>query len=302
MQAHSKLFLGCVQLGMKYGIRKRNYKPPTELEVQAILHTAARHELRGLDTAFEYGDSEALIGRYRPSAWQPAIITKTPKLRPGRFFANTRKLIEKAFEISMANLGTDRCTALLVHDADNVLQPGGQYLVEALLHLKEQGKVSKVGVSVYTASQVERVRQMFDFDIVQLPFSLADQRLLADGTATELHRQGVEVHVRSVFLQGALLMEDAEVLAGMAGLIPMIHELKRRSRAVDRTPIEVLLSFALQQPWIDAVVCGVNRAEHVRELAEASRVNLSSAFDASPLPLSDPDLLNPATWTSRINL
>ncbi len=302
MKAHAKLALGTVQLGLRYGIRERAYKPPSRAEVAEILSSAAACGLNFLDTAFEYGESEHLVGSLRPPEWMPRFITKTPKFREGAFFPKTGRLLQQAYQLSCDDLRAESCYALLVHDPDNLLQPGGHYLAEALHALKESGKVGKIGVSVYNRHQVTELSKVFPFEIIQLPLNLADQRLLRDGTIHELRNKGVEIHVRSVFLQGALLLGSDEVPAGMEGLLPAIAELNRRLAKVNISPIHALLRFALDLEEVDAVVVGVNLAEQLKELCQFSLQPLPESFDRSPLPISDKDLLNPGTWQTRINI
>ena len=302
MKVHPKLALGTVQLGLQYGIRQRIYKPPTREESAEILGCAALHQVSFLDTAFEYGESEDIIGSLRSPGWSPKFITKTPKLREGALFPKTGKLLQKAYEISCADLRVPSCYALLVHSPENLMQPGGNYLTDALLSLKQAGKVSKVGVSVYDREEIEQVMEHFPIDMVQLPMNLADQRLLEDGTLIELQSRGVEIHVRSAFLQGALLMELEEVPNGMEGLLPAISELNRRAVASGTTPLHILLRFLLDLKEIDAVVVGVNLAMQLEELCKVSIQPLPEGLDLSPLPVEDKSLFNPGTWQKRINI
>jgi len=302
MRAHSKLALGTVQLGLRYGIREREYKPPSPEEASAILATAATCGMNFVDTAFEYGESEEVLGSLRPREWRPRLITKTPKFREGAFFPKTGRWLQKAYELSCTDLRVESCYALLVHDPGNLLQPGGHHLIEAIRALKQSGKVGKIGVSAYDRRQIVEVSKVFPFEMIQLPINLADQRLLRDGTLHELRSRGVEILVRSAFLQGALLLEPDEVPAGMQGLNPALAELKRRSAEVGVSVIHALLRFALDLAEVDAVVVGVNRAAQLKELCGFSQQPLPANFNRSPLPVSDEELLNPGTWNRRINI
>lgn len=302
MKCHPKLILGTVQLGMHYGIRPGEYKPPVKQEMASILSDAADAGIAGLDTAFEYGLSEEMIGELKPADWTPRIVTKTPKLRAGNLFPSTARLVKAAYEISCELLRVESCDTLMIHDSDLLDQPGSSHVCDVLTELKQSGAISKIGISIYNASQLEAASGKLDFDVVQLPLSLVDQRLLLDGTVSQLASTGIEVHVRSAFLQGALLMRPGEVPSGMEGLIPAIEELNAKARDADCTPLHALLRFALDLKDVSAVVCGVNMASQLRELCELSVADLAIRFDTSPLPISDETLLNPATWSTRIKI
>ena len=51
---------------------------------------------------------------------------------------------------------------------------------------------------------------LYDLDIIQIPFNIFDRRLLESGMIDILHDQGIEIHSRSVFLQGLLLMSEKD--------------------------------------------------------------------------------------------
>ena len=302
MKCHPKLLLGTVQFGMRYGVRPGRYKPPVAKEVASILSDAAAAGITGLDTAFEYGLSEEMIGELKPEGWTPRIITKTPKLRTGNLFPSSARLVKAAYAISCELLRVESCDTLMIHDPDLLAQPGSGHVCDVLNELKHSGAISKIGISIYNACQLQVASGKLDFDVIQLPLSLADQRLLLDGTLEQLAGAGVEVHVRSAFLQGALLMLPDELPSGMAGLVPSIDELNSRARDADCTPLHALLRFALDLKDVSAVVCGVNMASQLRELCELSVTELATGFNTSPLPIADETLLNPATWSTRIKI
>lgn len=299
---HKKLALGTVQLGLRYGIREAEYKPPGELEANRIIGAAVAAGINLIDTAYEYGCSEEVLGRSGQMNKASKIVTKTPKLRGGTLFSSTSRLVQAAYRLSCEALGVSRCYGLMIHDAPNLSQPGGCHLAKALLDLRENGEVSRVGVSVYTPDDARRWYARYPFDLIQFPFSLADQRFLEDGTMDWLKERGVEIHVRSVFLQGLLLMEEEQIPNGLEGFRPTIAELKRRCQQFALPPEAACLRFGLSIPQIDHVVVGVNTSDQLREIIEWSPGSLPEGFDHSPLKLADPSLLDPSTWARKINI
>ena len=108
--------------------------------------------------------------------------------------------------------GRGNVYGLLAHHADDLLVPGGRRVFEEMQRLLEEGLVRKIGVSVYSGQQIDSILELYTPDIVQLPLNLFDQRLLESGHLEKLKRRGVEIHARSVFLQGLLLIEPDQVL------------------------------------------------------------------------------------------
>ena len=87
----------------------------------------------------------------------------------------------------------------------------GTAIVKELLVLRERNIISKIGISIYSPEILEEISELCCFDIVQAPFNIFDQQLLLSGWSDKLKEIGVEIHTRSVFLQGLLLMKQASL-------------------------------------------------------------------------------------------
>jgi aryl-alcohol dehydrogenase-like predicted oxidoreductase len=301
-QAHTKLGLGTVQLGLKYGIRQHDQKPPSLKTCHEIVTQALNSGITTLDTAFEYGHSEVTLGSVPATRQFPKIITKTPKFRSGTLFQSTAKLLKQAYAISLETLGLDSCYGLMIHDANNLKQPGGDYLADAMMELRAGGLVTKIGVSVYDPEETFDLFSKFDFNLVQIPFNIADQRFLSSGSLEWLKSRAIEVHARSAFLQGVLGMSARELPNGLDAFAQTLNELQRRCSEFGYKAEAACLQFAIQSSNIDSVVVGVNTLDQLNQLVEWSNVPLPGDFDITPLPVLDPTLLNPSTWAQRINI
>lgn len=283
-----KIGLGTAQLGSEYGVSNR-FGPPDVDETRAILRRAHQVGIRTVDTAPVYGRAEARLGELAPRPNRFRIVTK---LAPrGR----RRGPVRGCVTTSLERLGTDAVAALLLHDASELLAPDGEALFAELVALREQGCVHKLGVSVYERAVLERVLERFPIELVQVPVSVFDQRLVADGTLRELHARGIEVHARSVFLQGALLLEPEDLPAGLAELADPLLRLRRALVELERSPLEAALGFALGLEDVDVVVCGVARQRELDELVVASRKPIDPML-LEDFALRDERLLDPSRW------
>jgi aryl-alcohol dehydrogenase-like predicted oxidoreductase len=210
-----QLGLGTVQFGGDYGVSNPGGRTPPD-EVARILALAEREDIGLLDTAALYGDSEAVLGGALRRGHKFRIVSKTLKFDAARISQADASALRAGFENSLRRLRQDRLYGLLVHAAADLLRPGGELLWAALNELKREGLVEKIGVSVYTGEDIEAILLRFRPDLVQLPLSVLDQRLIAGGQLARLKAQAVEIHARSIFLQGLLLMEDAELPSTVA--------------------------------------------------------------------------------------
>ena len=201
----NKLVLGTAQFGMDYGINSIHGKVKPK-EVQNILHYAKSVDINFLDTAPAYGDSEKVLGTMNTKDFK--VVTKTRHFNSTDITDDEILLLNQDFNNSLKDLKLDSVHALLVHNTDDLLKAGAFRIIDHLKNLKKAGKIKKIGVSVYDNQQLTFVINNFDVDMVQLPFNIFDRRLINSGMLELLNSKGIEVHARSIFLQGLTLMSD----------------------------------------------------------------------------------------------
>ena len=190
-----KLGLGTVQFGLDYGISNKNKKVNKE-EAYNILNIAINAGVDTIDTAATYGDSEVVLGSVLLNTDKLNIVTKIPLVQGE---TNKKQIIQESFFQSLQKLNKNSVYGLLVHHSSDLTGEEGDLVLEAITDLKKSGKVRKIGVSVYDSQSIDEVLKLFTPDIIQLPVSIADQRLIRSGHLKKLKQKGVEIHARSVF-------------------------------------------------------------------------------------------------------
>lgn len=286
-----KLGLGTVQWGVAYGISNKVGKTDPG-EVSAILSAARRAGVKLLDTASLYGEAESVLGANRLEAFK--IVTKTPRYAT-RFIEDHH--VEQMFDTfnrSLDKLAVERVHGLLVHHAQDILIDGGERLVAGMGRLRELGKVSKIGVSIYDGEQLDGLLRTFTPDLVQLPLNVVDQRLIHSGWLKRLHDRGVKIHVRSVYLQGLLLMPLDEVPTYFDPIRPLLKRWHSAAREQGMSLAQAALAFVRDLPEVDQMLVGV---ESVSQFQACLQDFLTPAsFDATGLACDDPAFVNPVLW------
>mgnify|MGYP003975138763 FL=1 len=289
-----KVALGTVQFGVNYGISNKAGKT-SQAEVGAILVAAEKYGVSVIDTAALYGDREAVLGQTLPPNSSFNIVTKTSQFAKQMLDEADAQHLEDTFHSSLSKLGRSSVYGLLVHRVDDLFLPGGDLLMDRLLKLKQDGLVSKVGVSVYSGSQIDQLMERFKIDLIQLPINVMDQRLLQSGHLQKLKSAGVEIHARSTFLQGLLLMELQNVPEYFDVIRKNLGSYHRFIRARGLTPTQAALGFVLGVQEIDQVICGVNNALQLGEICEAAQVEVDSN-ELAEFAIADESIVNPALW------
>jgi aryl-alcohol dehydrogenase-like predicted oxidoreductase len=285
-----KLALGTVQFGMTYGIANHGGQV-SQAAAGRILALAASHGIDMLDTAIAYGDSEQALGQLGVADWQ--IVTKLPSVPDD--CKDVAGWVETQISGSLARLGVARLHGVLLHRPEQFFDLQGAQLLAALKRLKEQGMTRKIGVSVYAPDELERLFNAIDFDLVQVPLNIFDRRLMDSGWAQRLKGLGVELHARSVFLQGLLLMPASRRPAKFTRWAALWSQWERWLTETGLTPLQACLNYALAIPEVDKLVIGVDGVDHLHEILAA--INRPSPGLPDWPGAIDPDLLNPARWS-----
>lgn len=286
-----KLSLGTVQFGVAYGVANQQGRVSFET-AEAIVREAERRGLRMLDTAIGYGDSEARLGQIGVDDWQ--IVTKLPACP--ETCVDVQAWVDRELRGALRRLARERVHGVLLHRPAQLLEAGGPALFAALASAKANGLVKKIGVSVYAPAELDTLMSQFDLDIVQLPANVFDDRFAKSGWLGRLAARGVEVHSRSAFLQGLLLMTPSTRPAWTTRWSDLWREYDDWVSDVQLTRAQACLRSALSVPGFDHVLVGVDSVDQLRELVAAADGPAPPAFSSASA--IDPDLLNPSRWPS----
>ena len=289
----SKIALGTVQFGIDYGVNSVAGQVSSK-EVKKIFSYAHSTNIGLLDTAPAYGNSEKILGRMNILNFK--VVTKTRHFDSLEINNNDVKLLNNDFHHSLKDLKQDSVYGVLVHNADDLLKPGSEKLFDQLKELKQAEKIVKIGVSVYDHIQLQSILDNFDIDLVQLPFNILDRRMIDNGVLATLRSKGVEVHARSVFLQGLLLMSEQDrpdKFNRWSGLWGIWHEWLNDNQI---TALEVAIRHAISMPEISKVLVGVDNVDQLKEIVTASSGVLPNIPDE--MFTNDIDLLNPSNWSA----
>ncbi len=285
-----RLALGTVQFGLPYGIANQDGQV-TRMAANAMLQLAATNGIDTLDTAVAYGESETCLGEVGTQGFK--LVTKLPAVPDG--CADVRGWIQEQVDASLARLGVSTVYGLLLHRPEQLLGTSGKALYQTLQVLKETGLVQKVGVSVYAPSELEALIPQYHFDLVQAPFNLMDRRLHTTGWLQRLKYEGVEIHTRSAFLQGLLLMPQTAIPPKFAPWSDLWGKWHEWLSGHNISAVQACLAFPLSVPEIDRVVVGADNVSQLVQIISAAASDVPS--DLPDLSCDAENLINPARWS-----
>ena len=251
----NKLALGTVQFGLNYGINNQNGQTSLQ-EVAKILSYAKQSGIEVLDTAYAYGNSEKALGVSDLKTFK--IISKIPPCQASE--------VTSYFESSLSRLGQDKLYGYLFHNFEAYTKFPESYF--ELKKIQDQGKIDKIGFSIYKPQELDYLLERdLEFQLVQFPYNILDQRF--EPYLEPLNKRGVEVHVRSVFLQGLFFSNTSRLPVFFSELYPKLEQLNIICGDLGISKSALCLNFVINNPNISNVVMGVDKLNHLESNVEA---------------------------------
>jgi aryl-alcohol dehydrogenase-like predicted oxidoreductase len=285
----NRLALGTVQFGLPYGIANQGGQV-TSSEACKIISCARENEIMTIDTAMAYGESEKILGHAGVKDFE--VISKLPEIPLN--VLDVDDWVMKQVAGSLEKLGISKLHGLLLHQPMQLVSKQGKALVAALNRVRDEGLSQKIGVSIYSSEELSGVMEILDVQIVQAPFNLIDRQMLTSGWMDRLHDADIEIHARSIFLQGLLLIQNSKIRKKFQRWNNIWDKWDKWLVEKTLTPVKACLGFVESFPQIKKLVVGVDSLAHLRELIENSDSSSNVMFP--DIECNDIDLINPSRW------
>mgnify|MGYP001382230302 CR=1 FL=1 len=285
------LAIGTAQFGLDYGISNFSGKVKLE-EVKKIIRFAKISGIDTIDTARDYGDSEESIGKCDISSFK--VVTKIGTITGHE--DNIYNWSKQEVKSSLKKLGIEKMHGILLHRPLELLSKNGDELFKSISKIKRDKLVEKIGVSVYSIDDLINIVDKFDIDIVQLPINIINQEIINSGFLKVLKRKKIEIHARSCFLQGLLLLDYNEIPLKFKKWSNIFLDWHNWLKKNNINAVQGCLSFINSIDGIDKVIVGIENVSQLKEL-----INYSNNKDIKNFPdlfSNDIDLIDPSNRSS----
>lgn len=287
-----ELGLGTVSFGMKYGIA--NEAEVTDEQIVQCLDVAAISGVRVIDTAHLYGNAQVRLGKISSLSKFDAV-SKLPSINE-----LSEQQTHSVWQNTLSELQQEILYGCLLHQSNDLINSAAQQNYKKLMQLKDAGLVEKIGVSVYSPEELKSIINRFEVDLIQVPINVFDHRFIDSGVLKEAKQKGIEIHSRSCFLQGLLLMDEASIPPYFepykAHILNYFDSLKTRSFS----KLAGALNFLHNVDEIDVVIVGCHSPEQLKQIISANdsahrpidRLNIMSFRH------DDEGLILPINWSN----
>ena len=284
-----KLMLGTAQFGRDYGIANKVGKVPYHNVVE-IMRLAADNGIVHIDTACDYGDSETTLGKVKEEL---GIDLKVSTKLYEEFDKTGPQEILIKIECALERLKVDKLDSLLVHQPYWLLDDKhSDFVYGMLLVAKGMGLTKKIGVSVGDPQEAVDILERYKLDVVQVPYNLLDQRLMDPRIMNKLASR--ELYVRSVFLQGLLLVEPDELVEYFDPIKDTLRNLRQTAEQNNMSMLQMCLKHAMSSRFVDNVIVGVESVEQLSGILNACRGQDPERLHLAAI--NDPKFINPGFW------
>ena len=286
----NRLALGTVQFGLPYGIANSSGQVTRAMALK-ILTLGSQNGVNMLDTAIQYGESESCLGEVGVSSYR--VVTKLPDIPKGE--SDVRKWILSELRASLARLRMSSVYGLMLHRPLGLVGSLSSEVWAGLNQAKDEGLVQKVGVSIYAPQDLDEIWPRYPLDIIQAPLNIVDRRLVKSGYLSRLKEKGIEVHTRSAFLQGLLLIPRTKVPQQFASWNPLWEQWEGWLKLNRLSALEACMAFVLGHQEVDRIVVGVDSDAHLSEILLA--IKNTGQIDLPDFSSDDERLVNPSRWS-----
>lgn len=286
-----KIVIGTAQFGNIYGIsnvKKINLNPK---EIKKILKFCNENNLNYLDTAMDYGNSQSLIGNINNNF---QIFTKISLLKINK--NNLKKTINLKINHSLLCLKKKNIHTLFIHNFDEIIKNKSisKLVFLELNKFKKKNIIKFIGVSSYYPEKLHKYHKFFKFDSIQVPLNLFDQRLIKSKIFKSKKFANIQIHVRSIFLQGLLLFNKKTLPTYFLKWKRYFLFYFKFLKSKNINSLDASLKFIKQFDRINFIVIGVQKTSELKEILLAYK-KLKKVKNKFKFPLVK-SLINPSNW------
>jgi aryl-alcohol dehydrogenase-like predicted oxidoreductase len=286
----SQIILGTANFGREYGVANKGKLFSSE-EAMGLIRWAQTIGINHFDTALAYGVSNEILGAYLDQSLGPIVDTKLDEKS-----CQSRDLIVNTVKETMKKLRVNQLSVLYLHNEELLM---GSLAPEISIGLKEVlklGLAKKIGVSVYSEAAVIACKKVLpELSVFQVPENICDRRLISSMSIQKLAENGNSFMIRSIFLQGLLLMEPTLIPQELELAKVNVRELNNFANKNSLSVMNLCVAYANSISWASGIVIGVASLNQLKEI-RASSSALPAGWEAaiSTLPA---EIVDPRNWS-----
>lgn len=284
----SKFILGTANFGGVYGISQE--EKINKQQLAYIVSCAQKNGINHFDTASAYDDAQKTLGELLDHSRDIKIDSKISDKE-----CQTVNSIVESVKKSINDLKVNKLSTLYLHNSDTLLGANKNVTKAGLLKVIQSGLAERIGVSAYTLNEVVACKFFFpELTRFQVPENICDRRLFNSLDLEEISRNGTEIYIRSIFLQGLLLMPGSAIPLALHKAKKCIDDLDLYSELNRVSKVDLCIAYAKTVSWASKAVIGVDSESQLQEIIK-SDIKLVDGWERTISTLSE-SVVDPRNW------
>jgi aryl-alcohol dehydrogenase-like predicted oxidoreductase len=288
---NTKLILGTANFGNPYGIANSG-KALSPQDSKIVVDWAQVNGVNHFDTALAYGQAQEMLGRYLNQSLAPIVDTKLNEES-----CSSSKSIVETTKKTRETLGVNQIATLYLHNESLLQTSNLREIAVGLNNVLDLGLAREIGVSVYSeAALVACKKALPELTVFQVPENICDRRLISSKVIAKLSEEGNTFILRSIFLQGLLLIDPISIPLNLRLATTGVQDLNEFASINSLSTMELCLAYANSISWAKGIIVGVASLKQLKEIRKTSKT-LPSGWDTAIATLPT-ELTDPRKWST----
>ena len=275
----NKFTLGTVQFGFPYGIKNNKKEIVKKKEFKKIFEYLKKINFNHLDSAEGYNFDVKIL----PKNFQWIIDTKIIINDENSSFEKIGKIIN-IYKKKNITLNT-----IYIHNPEMIFSKNGKKIIKILNYYKRKKFFKKLGVSIYDTGIMKKLLtdNFFMLDVIQIPYNIIDRRF--EKYFKMLNKLKIDINVRSIFLQGLLLMKKPIFKSKS---LKHFYNFSKRKKL---KKLDLCVDFIKKNLHLNSIIFGVQSLKELREVINSNLI--SNVKYEKLLKKSEKNIIDPRKWT-----
>ena len=283
-----RIILGTANFGFPYGL-SQNIVDSSEMEL--LMREAIENPRLLVETSPSYPNAEKIIGSHLKSVEFDRLVVKVP---PSEYSSASR--IVNSVESSLAQINQKKAAVVMLHGLGSFFRQDSRAVESACEKIIDLKYTTHIGISCYTEEEIVFAKKSLPIlRTFQISENLADRRKRNSKILQSMHQEGHTFQVRSIFLQGLLTKNIADIPTNLKDLLPVRYYMQKEASKLRISEQELCIEYAKNIPWMSDVVIGVDTHSQLK-------FNMQVLFNTrklqiEPGPTANDFVVDPRNWS-----
>ena len=279
----NKVIIGVTQFGLNYGLLNQ-YNPNKKKKLKQVINFSKKKGINSIYTSKYYGNANKFLATENLKNFTIYIKFKSQDLLKNFFLRELDKIKKKLKKNDLI---------LMLDRFENLTNRERLKIYNILIDLKKDKKINRFGYSIYSFKNLKKICYRFKPHILQCPYNVIDRRLEEKNLLQFSKINKIEIHVRSIFLQGLLILHYSKHPRKFTKWKKIFKKFDNQIQHYKISNLEGCLNFIEKNKYIKKILLGVDNIDQLKEICS---FKYNGKIKFPKIYIKDERLINPSKW------